>query len=230
MTRYAAIVLVFILSFAIHVDAATPQVVITSPDNGEIDVSPDIKEIRVEFDQPMNPRGRSIIGGGDNFPEISGEMKWLNEKTFIIPVTLKANHEYWLSINSDTFKGFRSQSGQPVDWYPIHFKTQGAGPMPPDVTPQQNKAALEALKKAIDQDYSYRDLKKVDWTSEIAKRQAKFENAATANEFARLAAHLLRLAQDGHVSVQAGDVGAFGLGQFIDVALKQINVFVFAMP
>jgi hypothetical protein len=79
--------------------------------------------------------------------------------------------------------------------------------MPPDVTPQQNKAALEALKKAIDQDYSYRDLKKVDWTSEIAKRQAKFENAATANEFARLAAHLLRLAQDGHVSVQAGDVG-----------------------
>ena len=30
--------------------------------------------------------------------------------------------------------------------------------------------------------------------------------------------------------VQAGDVGAFGLGQFIDVALKQINVFVFAMP
>src|SRR5688500_11388254 len=93
-------VLLLIPSFAF---AAAPRVVITSPDNGEIDVSPDIKEIRVEFDQPMHPGGRSIVGGGETFPKFAGDPKWLNEKTFIIPVTLQPNHQYQLSLNNDTF-------------------------------------------------------------------------------------------------------------------------------
>jgi hypothetical protein len=191
--------------------AAAPKVFITSPDNGEIDVSPDLKEIRVAFDQPMDPRGRSVVGGGDAFPQITGEMKWLDEKTFIIPVALKPDHTYQLSINSDTFKGFVGKNREPAEWYPIRFRTRAAGAAPAaaDVTSEQNKAALAALKQAIEQDYSYRDRKKIDWAKEIAQRQAKFENATSANEFARLTAHLLRLAEDAHVSVEAGDVRIF---------------------
>ena len=114
----------------IHVAiAAPPKVVITSPDNGETDVSPDLKEIRVEFDQPMNPAG-SIVGGGENFPEIAGDMKWPNDKTIVIPVTLKPDHPYQLSINSDTFKGFRSKAGEPAEWYPISFHTAPQAPSP----------------------------------------------------------------------------------------------------
>ena len=111
-------------------------------------------------------------------------------------------------INSDTFKGFCNQSGEPADWYPIGFHTRAAGTAAalPDATPQQNKLALAALKQAIDQDYSYRDLKKIGWAKEIASRQAAFENARSANEFARLTAHLLRLADDAHVFVAAGEV------------------------
>ena len=40
----------------------------------------------------MNPRGRSVVGGGEGFPEISGELKWLDGKNFVIPVTLKPDH------------------------------------------------------------------------------------------------------------------------------------------
>jgi hypothetical protein len=206
--RHVRFVCLITLSIAALANAAAPKVVITSPDNGEIDVSPDVKEIRVEFDQAMNPGGRSIVGGGDAFPKLSGDLKWLDAKTLIMPVTLAPDHSYQFSINSDTFKGFRSKSGEPAEWYPVQFKTRAAGAAPAeaDVTPEHNKEALAALKQAIDQDYSYRDRKKIDWEKEFAKRQSKFEGAKTANEFARLTTHLLRLAEDAHVSVQAGDL------------------------
>src|SRR4051812_45877350 len=108
MKKHISISLAFFLSFVGIAQAAAPKVVVTSPDNGEIDVAADVKEIRVEFDQAMSPGGRSIVGGGENFPEISGEIKWSDAKTIVIPVTLKPEHQYWLSINSDTFKGFAS--------------------------------------------------------------------------------------------------------------------------
>ena len=198
----------FILLSAGLANAATPRVVITSPDNGEIDVAPDLKEIRVEFDQPMDSRGHSIVGGGDNFPSISGELKWFDNKTFVIPVNLQPEHQYQLSINSDTFKGFCSEGGQAAEWYPLAFRTRAAGAAPAksSVTPEQNKRALAALGQAIDQDYAYRDMPRIDWAKEIARRRQQFENARSANEFARLAAPLLRLAEDAHVWVEAADV------------------------
>ena len=190
--------------------AAPPRVVASSPDNGEVDVDPAVTQIRVEFDHPMDPVGRSMVAvdGNEPFPAPTAPMKWLNPRTLVIPVALAPDRDYAFSINSDTFKGFSSKTGEPAEWYPIRFKTRAAGAnsAEPDVTPEQNKEALEALKEAIDQDYAYRDRRKVDWAKEIDKRRAKFEKARSANEFARLAAHLLRLAEDAHVSVRAGDV------------------------
>jgi len=126
----------------------------------------------------------------------------------VIPVALKPGQEYTLSLNSDTFKGFRNRAGEPSAWYPVHFKTRASGAKAPkpNVTSEQNKVALAELRKAIDDNYGYRDRLKVDWAKEIDQRQATFESATSANEFARLAAHLLRLAEDGHVSVEAGEV------------------------
>jgi hypothetical protein len=191
-----------------HVAATPPKVVITSPDNGEIEVDPAMRQIQVDFDQPMNPESFSVVGGGPSFPTIGGKPKWLTPKTLAIPVALQPGREYTLSLNSDTFKGFRNRAGDPLEWYPVRFRTRasGAKPAKPDVTPEQNKAAMAELRKAIDENYAYRDLLKIDWTKEIDQRQAKFESATSANEFARLAAHLLRLAEDAHVSVEAGDV------------------------
>lgn len=188
--------------------AAAPKVVTTVPDAGDTDVDPAVKEIRVEFDQAMNPAGRSIVGGGAAFPKIAGQPKWLDPKTFVLPVVLESEHEYALSVNSDTFKGFTNGKGEPAEWYVVRFKTRAAGapPAAPDVTREQNEQVLAALETAIDNDYAYRDRLKVDWRHEINARRAKFEGAKTANEFARITAQLLRLAEDAHVDVQAGEV------------------------
>jgi hypothetical protein len=208
VSRHLTIVSLLAASLAAASLAAPPNVVTTSPDNGEIDVDPGVREIHVEFDQPMDPRGRSVVGGGDSFPQIAGELRWANDRTFIIPVTLRPNHEYQLSINTDTFKGFTGKGGQPAEWYPLRFRTRAAGapPAAPDVTPEQNRAALTALTAAIDHDYAYRDRRKINWAKEIAARGAAFESSRTSNGFARQTAHLLRLAEDAHVSVKAGDV------------------------
>ena len=61
MTRYVGFMLPLLLGAATLANAAPPRVVMTSPDNGEIDVDPAVKEIRIEFDQPMDARGRSIV-------------------------------------------------------------------------------------------------------------------------------------------------------------------------
>ena len=178
------------LMVAAAAPAAPPKVVITSPDNGEVDVDPATKEIRVGFDQPMDPRGRSVVGGGETFPEIAGQPQWPNERTVVLPVKLRPDQQYHLSINSDSFKGFANKKGEPAECYPVQFRTraEGAQPAEPDVTPEQNKEAMAALTEAIDKSYAYRDRKKVDWAKEIEKRRAKFENARSANEFARLTA------------------------------------------
>ena len=209
MLRHIAVGLILLSLPASLAFAAPPKVVTSTPDNGEIDVDPATTEIRIEFDQPMHPRGRSVVGGGPSYPKIAGDLKWLPDgKTFVIPVTLEPEHDYQLNINSDTFKGFQNPKNEPAEWYPIRFRTRAAGAAAaePDVTPQQNKDALAALVDAIDNDYGYRDRKKIDWSKEIEKRRAKLENAKSANEFARLTAHLLRLAEDAHVSVEVGDM------------------------
>jgi hypothetical protein len=187
--------------------AADPRVVATTPDTGDIYVDPAVNQIKIVFDQPIDPRGRSIVGGGDAFPQITGDITWTNNKTLIIPVALQANHQYWLSINSDTFKNFRNNAGEPVEWYPIFFKTLAPGALAPhDLTPQQNANAVAALKAAIDEDYSYRDRLKVNWDHQIDQRKTQFASANNANEFARATAHLLRQARDPHVSVRANDI------------------------
>ncbi len=223
MTRQIPFVLALFLAATQFSNAATPTVMMTWPDNGQMDMAADVQEIRIEFDQPMNARGRSVVGGGDSFPDVTGDPKWLDDKTFVMPVALKPEHHYWFSINSDTFKGFSSKNGQPAEWYPVEFWTRpaGVGPAPPDVTPEQNKSALAALTQAIDQDYSYRDRRKIDWLKEIALHLATFETASSANEFARLTAHLLRPAEDLHVTVEAGDVR---IGTFTNSSPPNINI------
>ncbi len=200
-----AVALVFALARVAW--AAGPRVVFASPDDGQVDVSPDLKEIRITFDTAMSDRGQSLCGGGESYPDV-GNLKWVDDKTLSIPVTLKPNHDYFLSINSDRFKNFRSVDGEPAEWYLIEFKTRAAGAAAakPDTTPEKNKHALAVLAKEIDEDYSYRDLHRVDWHAELLKRRKDFEDAKTVNEFAIRTARLLRLAEDGHVWIEAGGV------------------------
>ena len=41
--------------------AAAPKVLKTVPENGKNDIDPQTSELRVVFDQPMRPGGRSVV-------------------------------------------------------------------------------------------------------------------------------------------------------------------------
>jgi hypothetical protein len=66
-------------------------------------------------------------------------------------------------------------------------------------------AATKRLREAIDQNYSHRDRKGVDWNARFAAHQKKLDAAAGGTEFAAAAAELLSVAEDGHLWLKVGD-------------------------
>ena len=71
MSRSAAFVFAPVVLLAGQLAAAPPKVVITSPDNGEVDVDPATRQLQVDFDQPMDSGSFSVVGGGPMFPQIA---------------------------------------------------------------------------------------------------------------------------------------------------------------
>lgn len=103
-----------------ELDRTRPHVVEMNPANGAIDVSHETKEIRVTFDRPMRS-SFAWCGGGDAFPvEGAGNPFWTEDrKTCILPVSLKPNWEYCLSLNALRASGFTSVEG--VALLPVEY-------------------------------------------------------------------------------------------------------------
>ena len=109
---------------------------------GDVDVDPNLREIRITFDQAMSTGGHSIVGGGESFPELPGEtawkMAWFAYR--LLRVRLQPNHSYWLSVNSQKFQNFRNRQGEPAVPYPIQFVT-GAATSTTEMPQEKNTAA-----------------------------------------------------------------------------------------
>lgn len=190
------------------VQADPPRVVKAIPDHGDTEVDPKLREIRVTFDQDMSPGGQSLCGGGPGFPEITGKARWVGRRTFVIPVRLKPNHSYSLSINCQSFRNFRGADGESAEIYPISFRT-GTGratDKPARLRRSDNVKAVKELWRLIDESYSYRDLRDVNWKAQFRKYNRRLKEAKTAAQFARTAAHMLAPAKDVHLNLRAGDV------------------------
>jgi len=188
--------------------AEPPKVVKATPDNGDTNVDPAITELRIEFDQDMSRDGLSICGGGPTFPEMTGKPTWVDKRTIVVAVKLKPESQYQFSINCPAAQNFRSANGEPCEAYPISFKTRKAGEpsSEPKLTREQNATAIEALRKAIDEKYAYRDLHKVDWKKAIDENKEKLEAAETPAAFGRIVAKILEKAKDLHNSVKVGEM------------------------
>ena len=102
-----------------------PVVAKTVPAHEADSVRPGVTELRFTFSEPMNHGGRSIVGGGDSFPEITGKMEWVDDRTLVVPVKLKPNHQYHLGLNSSKHQNFRSTKGISSVPYRVSFKTGG---------------------------------------------------------------------------------------------------------
>jgi hypothetical protein len=184
--------------------AEAPRVKEARPDDGDRDVNPSLREIRVTFDQAMGA-GFSFTGSGENFPEVTGKPKWVSDTTCVLPVKLKPDHEYQLGINSQSFKNFKNKKGEPAVPYPLRFKTSPAKGKVETLSPEENRKAVGELRRAVDENYSYRDLRKVDWPSAFKTAEPKLLASQSPRDFAREAARLLGPAQDLHLWVKVGD-------------------------
>lgn len=193
--------------------AEPPRVVRITPENGDEGVDPATSAIRIEFDQDMSPGGRSLCGGGDSFPEFTGQPVWETPRVMVIPVRLSAGRTYAFGVNCFAARNFRNVAGQSAVIEFVGFTTarDGAAPTPTrTTTPEQNEQSLNQLARAIDERYAYRDRLVADWPSRIDAAKPDLIAAETPAVFARRAAHLLSAAQDRHVWVRIGEAG-FGV-------------------
>ncbi len=181
-----------------------PTVVSMAPANGQLDVdSKEVTQLVVTFDQAMG-QGRSVVGGGPNFPKITG-VKWKNSKTFVIDVELDADQEYRFGLNSHTFTNFRSARGvalEPVAWT---FTTLPTELRDPREQKKRNKAALDELQKVMARRYSYYDLRVDDWRKEFKAKSKAILASPTDASWAGAVARTLESAGDLHVYLRLGN-------------------------
>jgi hypothetical protein len=62
--------------------------------------------------------------------------------------------------------------------------------------------AFATLKNAVETQYSYRDLRGVNWTTRFEEYQSKIEAGSSREEFAKLAAEMMSPAKDPHIWIQ----------------------------
>ena len=202
---WLVILLLFLTAAA---SGSPPRVIKTVPENDAQDVDPKLKQIRVVFDQDMTTgRNFSICGGGPKFPEIIGNPRWVSKRTIAMRVKLLPNHEYQFSINCPSAKNFRSVQGEAAEVYPIQFRTgPGRGNDEAEtLTVAANAEAIAELRRAIDENYSYRDIRQVDWDKLFEEKTDELKRAKTPEKFATIAGELLANAKDKHIWLYVGE-------------------------
>ena len=106
----------------------TPHVASLDPYNGAQNVSPAVTELRVTFDVPMGGGCSwcTISDDGADFPKgpEGKRVYWTEDKkTCVLPVELKPDMTYRLSLNAAEFKNFQSAGGVPLEPVLYTFKT-----------------------------------------------------------------------------------------------------------
>ena len=102
-----------------------PKVVSMVPANGASDVDPKLTEIRITFSEPMVDKNWAVVGGGPNFPEITGKLAYdKDRKVLTVPVRLKPSWTYHFWLNKGEFNSFRSAKGAILDSVAVEFTTR----------------------------------------------------------------------------------------------------------
>jgi hypothetical protein len=181
--------------------AQTPQVLDSIPCNGDLLVNPELTWLAFTFDCDMSASYSLCTYSGNTaaFPKILS-VKWVDSRLFAVRVQLEPGHDYQFTLNSATYQNFRDAQGHPLATYLVVFRTSGAAP---DLTPQINTKAVQELRRCIDEEYSYRDLRGVDWSSLFAQYTTALTGATTATQFAQITATMLGAAKDLHITVAA---------------------------
>jgi uncharacterized membrane protein len=100
-----------------------PWIVEASPSRGAKAVDPQLAEVTFRFDQPMDPDFGAVERHGPPLPEFTGDSRWVDDRTWVLPVRLKPHRTYRLLA-----KAFRNSDGRAAPTSTIEFRT--AGPRP----------------------------------------------------------------------------------------------------
>lgn len=101
-----------------------PKIVSMVPANGAQDVDPNLTAIQVVFDRPMADKSWALVGGGPHCPETGKGARYdAQRKIWTVPVTLKPDWSYEFMLNSETYVGFCSEDGVPLEPVSVTFKT-----------------------------------------------------------------------------------------------------------
>ena len=108
------------------VETAPPVVVETVPRAGAEGVDPSIGEIRVIFSKDMMTEEMwSVVKvSDDTFPELAGDVRYQDSRTFVIPVALEPGTNYAMWLNYKQNDAFRDTSGNRSIPYFLVFKTR----------------------------------------------------------------------------------------------------------
>ena len=102
--------------------ANAPKIVSVTPADGAKDVDPNLGEIVVCFDRPMQGR---VSLTGDGWPTLVGTPEFDSTMTNLtIRVALKPETEYSLGFNSRSHKKFASEDGIPLTPCVYTFRTR----------------------------------------------------------------------------------------------------------
>ena len=102
--------------------ANAPKIVSVTPADGAKDVDPNLGEIVVCFDRPMQGR---VSLTGDGWPTLVGTPEFDSSMTNLtIRVALKPETEYTLGFNSRSHKKFASTDGIPLTPCVYSFRTK----------------------------------------------------------------------------------------------------------
>jgi hypothetical protein len=185
------------------VDPTAPKVVSRTPRLGEVLVDPKLKELRVTFDRDM-ARSASWVGIPPSFPMPTGNGSWQGRRTSILPVQLEPGRTYCAGINGGRFWNFRSLEQVSAAQDLLLFRTSGGEPLPA-LTIEDNRTAIQELRRAIDEQYSHRDRLGIDWDAQFSAHRAKLEGAANALEFMLAMYDLLAVTDDQHIEIKYED-------------------------
>ena len=108
------------------VDAQPPVVIKTVPVAGDKAVDPGLKEIRVTFSKDMiTKKSWSFVQvSKDSFPKTTGEPRFVDARTCVLPVALKPGGQYVVWINKGKFSAFRDTNKRSAVPYLLSFEVK----------------------------------------------------------------------------------------------------------
>ncbi len=103
-----------------------PVVVKTTPVTYANDVSPDLNNLTVTFNQRMADKSWSWVQWDAPYPETTGSPYYDNAKrTCTLPVKLEPGKAYLVAFNIEPYIGFVNTAGEPARPYVLVFATKG---------------------------------------------------------------------------------------------------------